>query len=369
MESKGISITFIYNGIKKGPFIHNPNEKIKDICKEFTKKNNMDFNSLFFVLDGTGLTEQNFDNPINKFVSSIDKEILNILIYDNYLEYTQSIRPLTSVNNMQHNTINNGNNINKNLITDNTNDKNDSSNDINVNHPVNKYKKVNNSPVIEPTLDNSNIHKNSNFKNADIHQGNPNIGDNKYINSKNNSKDNSNNPNNINDQSNIIKNNNNINDALNNKADNLTNDSLMDNINFIINLSNNDNLKKNQIKNVNIPKIPELNIPTKFNTSENINDVTNIISQTERDLITVHFFFEFNHETSEILFPSDKKIEEICKIFSNKKGLNIHSLDFFNKNQKLNVKKTFEDIADANDKNERKLKIQVKENNEESCFK
>ena len=53
-----------------GKIIHfqcNPNDKMKDICKSFTIKNNMDINSLYFLYNGDKLKEDlTFEENLNK---------------------------------------------------------------------------------------------------------------------------------------------------------------------------------------------------------------------------------------------------------------------------------------------------------------
>ena len=104
----------------------------------------------------------------------------------------------------------------------------------------------------------------------------------------------------------------------------------------------------------------------------NNNDETGIMNQTDRELIKVTLVFEYKSKSNEIQCSPESKMVKIAKIFSEQNRLNLNRLNFFYKSQKLDLSKTFEEIADENDKMAKKIEIKVKETknkNNESCFK
>ena len=96
------------------------------------------------------------------------------------------------------------------------------------------------------------------------------------------------------------------------------------------------------------------------------------MNQTDRELIKVTVVFEYKSKSNEIQCSPESKMVEIAKIFSEQNRLNLNRLNFFYKSQKLDLSKTFEEIADENDKMAKKIEIKVKETenkNNESGFK
>ena len=110
MNSNVIKVTFTYNGEKKGPYIHNINDKIKEICLKFTEEEKINFDELMFVAEGRSMNEEYYDKPISKIASEDDKTDLNILVYD----LNSSEKPQI-VNDQEPPSINKDNKLNNNI--------------------------------------------------------------------------------------------------------------------------------------------------------------------------------------------------------------------------------------------------------------
>lgn len=83
-----------------------------------------------------------------------------------------------------------------------------------------------------------------------------------------------------------------------------------------------------------------------------------------RNILTlnnVYVFFIFRSQTTKIKCKRGSQIVNICKSFANKVNKSLNSLEFFYRNQNLDFSKTFAEIANTNDINNRQIEITVKE--------
>ena len=159
---------------------------------------------------------------------------------------------------------------------------------------------------------------------------------------------------------------------LNDKEAGIHNDNLIDN----------DKHSNIQIRNIinNNPSHNNQNVDFQNNNNQhNINNINqnnnNTNDNTENPLSTdtvrilnIDVNFKYKSISFDKVCSPNEKLIDVSKAFCKKNGLNFNSLNFFYKNQKIDITKTFEEIADKN--NKRKIKIKVEEiSKNESCFK
>ena len=138
-----------------------------------------------------------------------------------------------------------------------------------------------------------------------------------------------------------------------------------------------DDIKNDNSKNNN-PNIPDIEINNIPNTERKLK-----IEDKKEDK-SVIVTFHVKEDISEFKLAFSTKINDIIETFTNKKGLDPNSLDFYYNEEKLDKLKTLEEIVNKNDKDKGKIDIIVKEKNiinseknnfqpnepnNESCFK
>ena len=79
MNYKEIKVHFKYESQRIETIKCIPNEKLRDICLLFSKKINIDFDSVIFVLNGRKIEQNDFNKSLNQLVAKSDKN--NIYIY------------------------------------------------------------------------------------------------------------------------------------------------------------------------------------------------------------------------------------------------------------------------------------------------
>jgi len=82
MDEQVIEVKFEYEKQIKQTFKCNPQMKIKEICLEFCAKNEINFNSVKFMLNEKNLDNSYFEKPINKFKDEINNGYLIIIVND-----------------------------------------------------------------------------------------------------------------------------------------------------------------------------------------------------------------------------------------------------------------------------------------------
>ena len=82
MTNSGIRVHFKYESYPNITLKFNSNKKINEVCRQFAKEKNINFNTVFFILNGTKLENGDFDQPLYNFVPGINKDSLHILVYD-----------------------------------------------------------------------------------------------------------------------------------------------------------------------------------------------------------------------------------------------------------------------------------------------
>ena len=329
-----------------------PDEKVIEVFQKFSKENKFDFNKIFFLFEGNKLKKSDYEKPISDIIPSSNSGNLNVLICRFTTVATPNKNDIQKKNKItnneevqppnENNDIGNNNNPPKNGVNhlnDNNNLLKNENNQINNNNPPpnNGNNQQNNENSNPPAPKNGNNQQNNENNNPP-----PPNNENNQINKNNNLPKNENNQ----------KNNENNNPPPNKNENNQQNKG-NNNIHFAEEKNNSKNLEINIDKNPNI----------------NINDKTDIISNTDREFIEARITFEFKSKPYEIECSIKSRLYDICRIFANQNGFNIDSLKFTYNKKILNFSKTFEEIADGNDRNNRKINIEVEEKiNNESFF-
>ena len=53
---------------------------MKSICKEIARRLKVELNSINFILEGTGITPKDFNQNIGKYVTDLNKGIIELLV-------------------------------------------------------------------------------------------------------------------------------------------------------------------------------------------------------------------------------------------------------------------------------------------------
>ena len=76
-----IRVEFTYESQYKETLICKPDEEIKKVCQKFFKQRGIDLNKVVILLKGSKLEQSDYNNPIRKYISSIDGNCLPIIAY------------------------------------------------------------------------------------------------------------------------------------------------------------------------------------------------------------------------------------------------------------------------------------------------
>ena len=79
MEDNKIKAKFEYNS-QKIEIICKPDDKIKEIFQKAAEQNELDFEKIYFLLNGQKLLNEEYDKPLSQFVSSHNSNTLSFLI-------------------------------------------------------------------------------------------------------------------------------------------------------------------------------------------------------------------------------------------------------------------------------------------------
>ena len=82
MDKQIIEVKFEYENQINQTFKCNSQMKIREICLEFCAKNEINFNSVKFMLNEKTLENSDFEKPINEFEDEINNGYLNIIVND-----------------------------------------------------------------------------------------------------------------------------------------------------------------------------------------------------------------------------------------------------------------------------------------------
>ena len=82
MNYTAIKVKITYESKDSQTIICKPNESIKEILLSFAANNGIDFNSVYFLINGKKIEKSDYEQPINKFCSKLNEGELNILTYD-----------------------------------------------------------------------------------------------------------------------------------------------------------------------------------------------------------------------------------------------------------------------------------------------
>ena len=90
MGNTNIKVNFIYGSHPDMTFKCKSNQKLKDICEEFLNQNGIDFNSVYFMINGKRLKKTDFYKTINLFTTNKSKNFLNIIVHENIIDINNS---------------------------------------------------------------------------------------------------------------------------------------------------------------------------------------------------------------------------------------------------------------------------------------
>ena len=77
-----VTINYQYESMPKGQIKCKSNETVKSICKEIARRLKVELNSINFILEGTGITSKDFNQNIGKYVTDLNKGIIELLVSD-----------------------------------------------------------------------------------------------------------------------------------------------------------------------------------------------------------------------------------------------------------------------------------------------
>ena len=77
-----VTINYQYESMPKGQIKCKSNETVKSICKEIARRLKVELNSINFILEGTGITPKDFNQNIGKYITELNKGIIELLISD-----------------------------------------------------------------------------------------------------------------------------------------------------------------------------------------------------------------------------------------------------------------------------------------------
>ena len=77
-----VTINYQYESMPKGQIKCKSNETVKSICKEIARRLKVELNSINFILEGTGITPKDFNQNIGKYVTELNKGIIELLVSD-----------------------------------------------------------------------------------------------------------------------------------------------------------------------------------------------------------------------------------------------------------------------------------------------
>lgn len=77
-----ITINYTYQSSIKGSFKCKSNETIRSICEEISRQINVEFNSIYFLLEGRKILKMDYKKSISKYVTNLNKGSLEILVYE-----------------------------------------------------------------------------------------------------------------------------------------------------------------------------------------------------------------------------------------------------------------------------------------------
>ena len=73
-----VTINYQYESMPKWQIKCKSNETVKSICKEIARRLKVELNSINFILEGTGITPKDFNQNIGKYVTDLNKGIIEL---------------------------------------------------------------------------------------------------------------------------------------------------------------------------------------------------------------------------------------------------------------------------------------------------